>query len=213
AVDHGHRQPLPLGQLLVDDLLGPVVRGQGDLPEAVAVLDGDAAVDVGDGRLALRDASLEELGHAGQTGRDVVAGHTTGVEGAHRQLRAGLTDGLRGHDAHGLADVHQLAGGHRAAVAHAADAGGGLAGQGAAHLDLPDARGDQRVERRVAQVAALGDDHLAVRAAHLLRGAARVDAGADEAVRDEPAVGRLLGDLHRDAALGAAVDLADDDVL
>jgi dsRNA-specific ribonuclease len=31
------------------------------------------------------------------------------VEGAHRQLRAGLTDRLRGDDAHGLAGVHQAA--------------------------------------------------------------------------------------------------------
>jgi hypothetical protein len=31
------------------------------------------------------------------------------VEGAHRQLRAGLTDRLGGDDADRLADVHQLA--------------------------------------------------------------------------------------------------------
>jgi len=40
---------------------------------------------------------------------DVGTGHTTGVEGTHRQLGAGLADGLRRDDADGLADVHPLA--------------------------------------------------------------------------------------------------------
>ncbi len=47
---------------------------------------------------------------------------TTGVEGTHRQLRAGLTDRLGGDDADRLADVDELAGGQRTAVALRADA-------------------------------------------------------------------------------------------
>ena len=125
----------------------------------------------------------------------------------------GLADGLRRDDADRLADVHELAGGHRAAVADGADARGRRAGERAAHLDRPDARLDQRVQRRVAEVLAAPDDDLAVRSDDVLARRAGVDARADVAVRDEAAVGRLLGDRHRDRALGAAVDLADDDVL
>jgi hypothetical protein len=40
--------------------------------------------------------------------RDVLTRHTTGVEGTHRQLGAGLTDRLGGDDADRLADVHRL---------------------------------------------------------------------------------------------------------
>ena len=62
------------------------------------------AVDLGDERLALGHAGLEQLLDTGQTGRDVdAAGDTTGVERAHRQLRARLADGLRGDDADRLA--------------------------------------------------------------------------------------------------------------
>ena len=133
-------EPHALGQLVVDDLLAPVVRDEGDLPELVAVLELDAAVDVGDRRLALRDAGLEELLHTRQTRGDVLTRDATGVEGAHRQLRAGLTDGLGGDDADRLADVDELAGGQRAAVAARADTLGRVAGQDAADPDLADAR-------------------------------------------------------------------------
>ena len=48
--------------------------------------DFDDAVDLGDDRLALRHAGLEQLLDTGQTGRDLTTGHvdTTGVEGTHR---------------------------------------------------------------------------------------------------------------------------------
>ncbi len=38
AVHRDRREPLPLGQLVVDDLLAAVVRNDGDLPVAVVVL-------------------------------------------------------------------------------------------------------------------------------------------------------------------------------
>src|SRR5699024_10517051 len=113
---------LPLGQLVVDDLLAAVVRRDGDLPAALVVLDPDASRRVGDRRLAPRDPGLEQLLHARQPGGDVLAGDTALVEGAHRQLRTRLTDGLRRDDADGLAHVDQLAGGQRPAVADRADA-------------------------------------------------------------------------------------------
>ena len=62
------------------------------------------AVDLGDDRLVLRHAGLEQLRHTRQTGRNLTTGHvdTTGVEGTHRKLRARLANGLRGDDADGL---------------------------------------------------------------------------------------------------------------
>ena len=42
--------------------------------------------------LALGHASLEQFLDARQTAGDVQAGHTAGVEGAHRELRARLAD-------------------------------------------------------------------------------------------------------------------------
>ena len=60
--------------------------------------------------------------HAGQAVGDVLTRDTTGVEGAHRQLGAGLADRLGGDDADRLADVDDLAGGQRAAVAGRAGA-------------------------------------------------------------------------------------------
>ena len=59
--------------------------------------------------LPLGNPRLEQLLDAGQAAGDVQAGDAAGVEGAHRQLGAGLADALGGDDAHGLADVDQLA--------------------------------------------------------------------------------------------------------
>ena len=74
--------------------------------------------------------------HAGQTLRDVVRGRrTTGVEGTHRELGSGLTDRLGRDDADGLADVDELAGRERTAVAGRAHTDGRLAGEHRAHLD------------------------------------------------------------------------------
>src|SRR3990172_7548098 len=50
------------------------------------------AVDLGDDAGALRDARLEQLLDAGQTGGDVDADDAAGVERAHGELRAGLAD-------------------------------------------------------------------------------------------------------------------------
>ncbi len=132
-----HTQPLTLGELVVDNFLATVVGNDGDLEELVALLQPDPARDVGDGRLVPRNTGLEQLLHARQTTDDVGAtGNTTLVEGTHGQLSTGLTDGLGGDDADGLADVDQLAGGHRAAVALGTHTGGRGAGQHGADLHL-----------------------------------------------------------------------------
>src|SRR3712207_9490883 len=62
------------------------------------------------------------------------------------QLRAGLTDRLGRDDADGLADVDQLAGGQRTAVALGAGADPRLAGQHRADLELGDAGLEQGVD-------------------------------------------------------------------
>ena len=107
-------------------LLAPVV-GDHDRDRLVGVLDRHLAADLGDLRQALGLAGLEQLHHARQTVRDVGAGDAAGVERTHRQLGAGLTDRLGGDDAHRVADLRDLAAGHRAAVARLAHAGRSLA--------------------------------------------------------------------------------------
>jgi hypothetical protein len=67
-------------------------------------------------------ARLEQLLHARQAVVMSPPGHAAGVEGAQRQLRARLADGLGGHDADGGADVHQLAACQVTAVADRTDA-------------------------------------------------------------------------------------------
>jgi len=52
----------------------------------------------------LGGTSFEELHDARQTVRNVTFCHTTGVEGTHGQLGAGLANGLRGDNADRLTD-------------------------------------------------------------------------------------------------------------
>ena len=206
-------RPLADGVLLD---LGAVVGRDEDLLGLVGLLDRDPTGGLGDRRTALGLAGLEELDHTGQTLRDVVRrGHTTGVEGTHRQLRAGLTDRLGGDDADGLADVDQLAGGQRAAVALGAGAGAGLTGEDRADLDLLDAGLDELGDLDVAEVLAGRDEHLVgLRVQHVDRSRVRAYAAvsAFSALTTTPS-GEPLADPLGQTALGAAVVLADDDVL
>ena len=134
---------LALGDLdgrAVDDrvplLLAPLVVHDRDL--AVAVDDDEVA------GLALDGGDVEEPHRAGVLGRvlgllrDARRGAAV-VEGPHRQLRARLADRLRRDDADRLADLDHLAGRQHAAVAQAADAALGLAGQNRTDLDALDA--------------------------------------------------------------------------
>ena len=125
----------------VDDgvalLLAPLVVDDRDL--AVAVDDDEVAV------LALDGRDREEPDRARVLGRVLgllgdARGRAAVVERPHRELRAGLADRLRRDDADGLADLDHLAGREHAAVAEAADAALGLAGQHRADLDALDAR-------------------------------------------------------------------------
>ena len=106
-----------------------LAAGDLDLAAGLARDDLDDAVDVADLGLALGDPGLEQLLDARQALRDVLAGDAAGVERPHRQLGAGLADGLGGDDADRLADPDHAAGGQVAAVAHPAHARARLAGE------------------------------------------------------------------------------------
>ncbi|SHV88572.1 Uncharacterised protein [Mycobacteroides abscessus subsp. abscessus] len=139
------------------------------------------------------------------------------MEGTHGQLSTGLTDRLRGHDARRLADVDELAGRHRAAVAHRTDPGTGGAGQHRPNLDRRDARGKQLLDRRVAQVMSTLHQHIAIGIHRVSGESPCVGGGFDVRIADQRclAIGPslLLRNNHVDATFGAAVVLADDDVL
>src|SRR6478609_6974527 len=207
-----HQQAGPLGDR-VGVLLGAVVGREQDATRLVGLLDGDPARRLGDRGDTLGGARLEQLDDTRQTLGDVVTGHTTGVEGTHRQLGAGLTDGLRGDDADRLTDVDELAGGERTAVAERAGADLGVAGEHRADLHRVDAGREQRTDDDVTEVDAGRGQHLTV-LDDVLGERARVDRGLDVVVHRAVA-GALVRrrDRHRQATVGAAVVLTDDDVL
>ena len=171
---------------------------------ALGDLDGSAAP--GQVRLALGLARLEELDHSREAVGDVAARagvDTAEVEGPHGELRAGLADRLRGDDADGLAYRHPSTGSQVAPVTGGAHTVLGPAGQDRADDDLLDltlgqSGGDLLADVLVGihQQGALGLDLVERVAAH--------HAGVDLAVH---------GNLYGDAAGGAAVLLAHDDVL
>ena len=116
------------------DVLGAVIGDHGDLTTTTLVLgDTDNAGDTGQGGLALGLASLEELDDPGKTAGEVLAGHTTGVEGTHGQLGTGLADRLGGDHADRLADLDGLVGSQRHAVAGRRDADGRFVGKRRQH--------------------------------------------------------------------------------
>ena len=71
-------------------------------------------------------------------------GGSADVERAHRELRAGLADGLRGDDADRFAEFDHAAGGQVAAVAARANSAAGFAGEHGTDLDALDAGGLNR---------------------------------------------------------------------
>ncbi len=83
------------------------------------------------------------------------------MEGAHRQLRSRLADGLGGDDAHRLADLHRAAGRQVAAVALAAHPVLGLAGEDRAERDFLDPRLVDPVGDLLGDLLVRGDDEVA----------------------------------------------------
>ena len=197
---------------LVRRLFRAVVGHHDDLPGLLGLLDLDPALVLADGRHALRDTGLEELLDTRQAVGDVLARHTTGVEGPHGELGAGLADRLGGDDADGLADVHPLAGGERAAVALAADADLGLADQHAVRADGLHPGLGQPVDHRLGRVFPGLGQHHAVDLDVLRHGTARAGV-LDVRQLAQAALGVLLRDPHAERTVGAAVLLAHDHVL
>ncbi|CAB4933346.1 unannotated protein [freshwater metagenome] len=76
----------------VADLFGAIIRDDDNLAGAIGIFETDPTSDIADGRDALGGTRLKQLDHARKTMCDVIASHTTGVEGTHRQLGAGLAD-------------------------------------------------------------------------------------------------------------------------
>ncbi len=198
--------PGAVGHLVVLDLAAAVVE------------DGDVGVPVDDDERpfpVLDGLEVVELEDAVVLGLDLgplgaAHGDAADVEGPHRQLRAGLADGLGGDDAAGLAELDHLAGGRRAAVAELADAPLGLAGQDRADLDPLDAQVLELLGDLLGDLRVHVDDRLArVGVDDLLEGDPAddpVDEGLDDlAVLDD---GRDVDALER-----AAVVLVDDDLL
>jgi len=147
----------------------------------------------------LDHAFLERTHHTGLSG-----GHAAGVEGAHGQLGARLTDRLGGDDADGLAQIDELVVGQGPAVAVAAHRAGGLAGERRAHhhrahAGLLDRPGEGGVDLAVAI-----DDDAAIGGQNGLGGQTTDQLAAEAAL--------LIG-VDRDAAGGAAVLLPHDHVL
>src|SRR5665213_2299555 len=199
-------------------LRGNGVRGVEDIARGDLDLDGlglgaddlHLAVRVADQRLALGDACLEELLDTRETLGDVRAtgGHTAGMEGAHGQLRARLTDRLGCDDAHRLADLNEAPGGQVAPVAEPADALTRLAGHDAADLDARCVGTEREGASRhlVADLLACDGDRLTLED-DVLGGDPPRDA-IHGAVPEE----RIL-EVHPDPGRRLAIVDADDDVL
>ena len=134
---------------------GDVARHHHEIAVAVAgevtIADADRAIEIGfDERL------VGDLRRAAD------------MEGAHRQLRARLADGLRRDDAHRLAHVDRRAARKVAAVACAADAVLGFAGQHRADFHFLDAGRIDVVDMPFLDHLAGGDDDVALKVLQIL---------------------------------------------
>ena len=161
------------------------------------------------------DLQAGELDHALFLGADFalfdgVGRRAADVERPHRQLGARLADALGGDDADGHALLDEAARGEVHAVAERADAQRGVAGHGAADLDLlqaqlldllRDVQGDQLV---------FPDDHFVGDRVDDVRPA---DAAADRVGQADLDLFAAVDDSLGDALRRAAVVRGDDDVL
>src|SRR5215213_1402576 len=203
-------EELALGR--VRPALFTIWRGDNDpyLPVGVRLLEGDDTVDLGQGRLGLGMAGLEELDDPGEACRDVLASDAASVEGAHRELGARFPDRLGRDDADGLADVDGPVGGERPAVAGLADAVRALALGGRPH-------GNERLARQHlapggkeawGDVLACGGDDLCRLGVHQITGQ---EAGGDRIVGVAPAAFQVERKI--DVAVRAAVLVVHHDIL
>ena len=201
----------------VDDRFdGFVVRLQHDLTAALGVFHLDHACELRDRSLALRGTSFEKLGNTRETLGDIGCGSdAAGVEGTQRQLCTRLADGLCRYDANGLTDVHQLVGGQRPAIALGAHTALGVAGEHGTGLDFFHIVSDEIVEHVHGQcVASLVQHGFAVgRIDHVSCKQTGIRTTVGSLDKMQVALSVTLADLHRQAALGAAILFAHNHVL
>ena len=129
------------------------------------------------------------------------------MNGAHRELRTRLADGLRGDDAHRGTDVHRTPRGEVPTVALLAHAVLALAGEQRTQSDLLEAGGHETLEVvTTLDVATGGDEHLTVGRHDVVE-----HATADE-VKVDPALAGL-DEVVGHELVGTAVLFANDDIL
>ena len=195
------------------DFLCTVLVLAGDLDDHIlfGVVLRDHTGDLAHDGHALGTAALEQLLNTGKTLGNILSRcDTAGMEGTHGQLGTGLADGLCRDDTDGLAQLDGLTVCHIAAVAVCADTHLGAAGQQAADLQLGDACSLDVVGIVQVDHLALGHDDLAGDGVdHIAHGVT-----ADDTLTEALDLLLALVDLRDPQAIGgAAVDLADDDVL
>ena len=137
-----------------------LARDDFDDAAVLGALQLDDAVELGQNGLALWHTSLEQLLDARQARRDVDTRDATSVEGTHGQLRARLTNGLRGDDTDRVADRYEPTRAHVPAVAVLANAMARLASERRAQVQLRHLtpRGDVVADVLVDQRVALCDN-------------------------------------------------------
>ena len=134
---------------------------------------------------------------------------TAHVEGAHRELGSGFTDGLRGNNSHSFAAFHHAAGGQVASVAELADAALRFAGQHRTNLDAFDTGGLNRGGQVFRDFLVETDDQVAFIVELIFESHAANNAIAQWL--DDFA--RLDDRLYVNAIAGTAIVLCDDHVL
>src|SRR5215217_8928623 len=201
-------------ELALDRVRPLLAIGRGDndpyLPVGVCLLEGDDTVDLGQGRLGLGMAGLEELDDPGEACGDVLAGDAAGVEGAHRELGTRLPDRLGRDDADGLANIDGPVSRERPAVTGLAYAVRALALGGRPH-------GNERLARQLlapggkearCDVLACGGDDLSRLGVQQIPGQ---EAGGDRIVGVAPAAFQVERKI--DVAVRAAVLVVHHDIL
>ena len=175
------------------------------------LIDAQRAADLCDDGFTLRlFAGFEEFFHAWETGRDVCAAgsHTTGVEGAQRQLCARLADGLGSHDTDCGTEFHHGAASQVETIALGTNAVLQFAGHRRTDLDfINTGSSDLASQFLVDHIVVFTDDFSGLRVDHVFSQQAAVETAA------QSLTGNIVLAADVDAIVRAAVMFVDDDVL